>query len=200
MGRQSKHAREGSLRPNRPNAPRVWVQPARGPGERSRCTRDYSREARLGQHDATPDCAGFGFLRRRVIQYGELLAEVEVAATGSATIETFVVGAPGSEHVQVDEYDPRSMLSEMAVRGNTSFAGCSHSGPDYCHADLTQDSEFPQFLQPLVNIMGEDCWGSPRRWDTTTWRPAAGSESPSKSESLRRVSQRSGQQAVRQPA
>jgi hypothetical protein len=64
-------------------------------------------------------------------------------------IRTFVVGSPGSE----DALEP---LSEMATNGGTARPGCSDTGPDYCHFDMTESSNFQEDLHDaLVDIVGQ---------------------------------------------
>jgi hypothetical protein len=64
-------------------------------------------------------------------------------------IRTFVVGSPGSE----DALEP---LSAMATNGGTARPGCSDTGPNYCHFDMTQSENFQEDLrQALVDIVGQ---------------------------------------------
>jgi hypothetical protein len=56
------------------------------------------------------------------------------AAARAAGVRTFVIGSPGSEGA-------RESLSRMAEAGGTAPVGCSHTGPDFCHFDMTQASD-----------------------------------------------------------
>ncbi len=58
----------------------------------------------------------------------------EAAAALARGIRTFVIGSPGSE-------DARESLSRMAEAGGTAAAGCSHSGPNSCHFDMTRERD-----------------------------------------------------------
>jgi hypothetical protein len=60
---------------------------------------------------------------------------INEAATALANgIRTFVIGSPGSESA-------RSSLSRMAEAGGTAAPQCSHNGPNYCHFDMTTQSD-----------------------------------------------------------
>ena len=61
-------------------------------------------------------------------------------------VSTFVIGSPGSEGA-------RESLSRMAEAGGTARAGCSHSGPNYCHFDMTQSGDFASDLQQALGTI-----------------------------------------------
>lgn len=61
-------------------------------------------------------------------------------------VSTFVIGSPGSEGA-------RESLSRMAEAGGTARAGCSHSGPSYCHFDMTQSGDFASDLQQALGTI-----------------------------------------------
>jgi hypothetical protein len=61
-------------------------------------------------------------------------------------IRTFVIGSPGSEGF-------RSDLSKMASSGGTAQPGCSDSGPDYCHLDLTTQPDFGKAIADALNAI-----------------------------------------------
>lgn len=74
-----------------------------------------------------------------------ILGLIQQAAGGG--IRTFVVGAPGSEE-SIDGEDARAAwLSKAAEIGGTAAPGCSHSGPNFCHIDLTQSTDFAVALE-----------------------------------------------------
>jgi hypothetical protein len=54
-------------------------------------------------------------------------------------VETFVIGAPGSE-LSYSGVDARPWLSAAALAGGTAVPGCSRDGPVYCHIDLSDKS------------------------------------------------------------
>ena len=61
-------------------------------------------------------------------------------------IKTFVIGSPGSESF-------RSDLSKMASAGGTAQPGCSDSGPDYCHLDMTTQPDFGKAIADALNAI-----------------------------------------------
>ena len=91
-------------------------------------------------------------------EFNELIDDV--AATSASTgVETFVIGVPGSELTnQVPtvngepEYLPQTKLSELAQAGMTAPAGCSTTGPNYCHIDMTDPSI--DFVTALTDVIG----------------------------------------------
>ena len=58
----------------------------------------------------------------------------EAARAQAQNVKTFVIGSPGSEGA-------RESLSRMAEAGGTASPGCSHSGPNYCHFDMTRERD-----------------------------------------------------------
>ncbi|HET9932584.1 MAG TPA: vWA domain-containing protein [Polyangiaceae bacterium] len=72
-----------------------------------------------------------------------------------AKIQTFVIGSPGSEE-SIDGEDARvAWLSKAARAGGTDKPGCSDSGPNFCHIDLTQSADFGAALaDSLAKIAG----------------------------------------------
>jgi von Willebrand factor type A domain-containing protein len=99
--------------------------------------------------DGTPTyalgCKGTGLIRDPV-DSAPLVAEAAKAAARG--VSTFVIGSPGSE-------DARENLSRMAEAGGTAPPGCSHSGPNYCHFDMTQKQDFASALaEALGTISG----------------------------------------------
>jgi hypothetical protein len=68
-------------------------------------------------------------------------------------IKTFFIGVPGSETAQGAPYDPRVMLSQMAIAGGTAPAGCTAAtaaAGQYCHIDLTQAPDFSSALAQAI--------------------------------------------------
>lgn len=64
-------------------------------------------------------------------------------------VRTFVIGSPGSE-------DARDALSEIASEGGTAQSGCSSSGPNYCHFDMTTEPDLATALRDaLTEITGQ---------------------------------------------
>ncbi|HVZ35994.1 MAG TPA: vWA domain-containing protein, partial [Polyangiaceae bacterium] len=72
----------------------------------------------------------------------------EAASALGRGIKTFVIGSPGSENA-------RQSLSQMAQAGGSASAGCSNTGPNYCHFDMTQKPDFASALRDaLAQISG----------------------------------------------
>lgn len=76
-----------------------------------------------------------------------------VALAESSGVSTFVIGSPGSEQGARTGEDARPWLSVAAERGGTATPGCSDAGPNFCHFDMSVESDFAQGLkQALANI------------------------------------------------
>jgi hypothetical protein len=70
----------------------------------------------------------------------------EAAATLARGVRTFVIGSPGSD-------DARESLSRMAEAGGTATAQCSHTGPNFCHFDMTRETDLEAGLQGALGII-----------------------------------------------
>jgi hypothetical protein len=72
-----------------------------------------------------------------------------VTAAAAQGIKTFVIGSPGSEQSAeaMNGGDMRPWLSEAAMQGGTAIPGCSNAGPNFCHMDMTQSTDFAQALR-----------------------------------------------------
>jgi hypothetical protein len=84
---------------------------------------------------------------------------IDTVAAGYANgLQTYVIGVPGSEATDqvtcngVLQYDPLTKLSQVATAGGTAPAGCSDTGPNYCHIDLTNPNI--DFVTELTNALG----------------------------------------------
>jgi hypothetical protein len=65
------------------------------------------------------------------------------AAYASFGLKTFIVGSPGSEENQGTGEDVRGWLSAAARAGQTTTTpDCNDDGPNFCHLDMTQASNF----------------------------------------------------------
>jgi hypothetical protein len=72
-------------------------------------------------------------------------------------IETFLIGSPGSEGAGRVPYfaDARTWLSMAATAGGTATPGCTDTGPNFCHFDMTQQPNFSDALKgALQQIVG----------------------------------------------
>jgi hypothetical protein len=79
----------------------------------------------------------------------------EVLATRNDAIRTFIIGSPGTEDNGNGE-DSRPWMSRAAALGGTARSGCSLNGPNYCHIDLSQESDFAGALNAaLARILGQ---------------------------------------------
>ncbi len=83
-----------------------------------------------------------------------IIADVTTAM--SAGLKTFIIGSPGSEQVGVPIFaDARTWLSMAAQAGGTATPGCNNNGPNFCHFDMTQTTNFAMALQTaLTQIVG----------------------------------------------
>jgi von Willebrand factor type A domain len=70
----------------------------------------------------------------------------EAARALTLGVRTFVIGSPGSEGA-------RESLSRMAEAGGTASAQCSHSGPNYCHFDMTRESDLAAGLDAALEAI-----------------------------------------------
>jgi hypothetical protein len=79
----------------------------------------------------------------------------EIHATRQEGIRTFIIGSPGTEDNGNGE-DSRPWMSLASVLGGTARSGCSLEGPNYCHIDLSQESDFAAALNAaLARILGQ---------------------------------------------
>jgi hypothetical protein len=88
-------------------------------------------------------CVGTG-QQDDAVDPGPLVTEAGSAL--SEGIRTFVIGSPGSESA-------RESLSRMAEAGGTARDGCSHSGPNYCHFDMTQERDLAAGLATTLKAI-----------------------------------------------
>lgn len=89
-----------------------------------------------------------------------------VIAAAADDISTFVIGSPGSEANQqsIDaglDADWRGWLSQAAVEGRTAAEGCVVDGPNFCHFDMTQATDFgvalAEGLAAIATQVNESC-------------------------------------------
>jgi hypothetical protein len=82
-----------------------------------------------------------------------------IAEAATNGVRSFVIGSPGSE--ESPSGDMRHWLSRAAFVGGTALVGCSINGPDFCHLDMTEASDFSAALtQGLSSIsaqVGDGC-------------------------------------------
>ncbi len=76
-------------------------------------------------------------------------------ALSDRSIKTFIVGSPGSEVNNGTGADARGWLSDAAVAGGTrSSTTCTAAGPEFCHFDMTQSSDFGTALTSALVAIG----------------------------------------------
>ena len=108
-----------------------------------------------GQPTISMDCIGSG-MTKYPVDYRPIFAEITTAH--SAGVNTFVIGAPGSEKNDETNEDVRYWLSEAARAGGTQVtADCSDSGtPGYCHFDMSTEPDFAAgFSNALASIAAQ---------------------------------------------
>jgi hypothetical protein len=70
----------------------------------------------------------------------------EAARALAAGVRTFVIGSPGSEGA-------RESLSRMAEAGGTARPACSHTGPEFCHFDMTSAADLGTGLDAALKAI-----------------------------------------------
>jgi hypothetical protein len=105
-----------------------------------------------GQPTIMQGCKGMGEPANPV-DWQPILQHISEAA--ASYVKTFVIGSPGSNAQSITGDDGRPWLSMAARVGQTSRSeGCTDDGPDYCHFDLSQSTDFATDLAGgLVEIM-----------------------------------------------
>jgi hypothetical protein len=87
------------------------------------------------------NCVGDG---QTQVDSTALIQQVQNAAGGG--IKTFVIGSPGSEPARGD-------LSRMATVGMTPQPNCSDTGPNYCHFDMTTQTDLATALKNALSAI-----------------------------------------------
>lgn len=106
-----------------------------------------------GQPTYSQGCVGTGRIEDPVDEQPII---DEIAGANADGIGTFVIGSPGSEDNAATGDDARPWLSEAATEGGTAADGCSNSGPNFCHFDMTEEPDFGAALSDaLANIAGQ---------------------------------------------
>jgi hypothetical protein len=79
----------------------------------------------------------------------------EIQRAHDRGLRTFLIGAPGTER-SAGGQDARKWMSQAARAGGTATSGCSDDGPNFCHIDLSQSSDFKTALVAgLSNVSGQ---------------------------------------------
>ena len=104
-----------------------------------------------GQPTYAEGCAGTG--RQQDANDPRPIIE-EARRAAQQGIRTFVIGSPGSEEANAAGFpQARTWLSMMAAAGGTAVAGCSDNGPNFCHFDMTQQTDFSKALQDTLKLI-----------------------------------------------
>lgn len=98
------------------------------------------------------ECVGDG---RTPVDTDPIIAEIQRARDEG--VRTFIIGSPGSEvSLGGSNEDARPWLSRAAMVGGTAKDGCTENGPNFCHFDMTQVSDFGAALRDgLAQIAGQ---------------------------------------------
>ena len=112
-----------------------------------------------GQPTFSRGCMGTGDPSNPV-DYSPIIEAIGLARSDSSprpAAKTFVIGSPGSEAQASTGSDGRGWLSQAAQVGQTPRTpDCSNSGPNYCHFDMSQISDFAAgFSDALAQIAGQ---------------------------------------------
>lgn len=84
---------------------------------------------------------------------GTLETTLTSHAVGAPVVKTFVIGAPGSDASSTTGSDCRPWLSQAATAGGTPRTpGCQNSGPNFCHYDMSQSTDF---AADLATVLGD---------------------------------------------
>ena len=108
-----------------------------------------------GQPTIQLGCMGTGE-EAHPVDFGPVTQSITNAYAAPNYIQTFVIGSPGSEAQSSTNVDGRDLLSAAARAGGTATPGCSDTGPQYCHFDMSQVADFATgFTQSLQTITGQ---------------------------------------------
>jgi len=107
-----------------------------------------------GQPTILQGCKGTGDTSHPV-DWHPIVQHIAEAAAAPNVIKTFVIGSPGSNAQSATGDDGRPWLSLAARTGLTPrSASCRDVGPNYCHFDLSQSTNFAADLKAgLQEIM-----------------------------------------------
>jgi hypothetical protein len=115
--------------------------------ELGRTSIDGTRQMLLvtdGQPTFSEGCVGNGTVEYPVDPVPLVNA---IYAARRAGVRTFVIGSPGSQRTNTRGDDARPWLSLAAEAGGTAWQSCSNSGPNFCHYDMTRESNFGRGLR-----------------------------------------------------
>lgn len=106
-----------------------------------------------GQPTFLEGCSGSGY---RVQPVDEQPIIDAIAVAHDDGVRTFVIGSPGSEENADTGDDARPWLSRAAIEGGTAASGCDENGPNFCHFDMSEETDFSTALRSaLASIIGQ---------------------------------------------
>ncbi len=108
-----------------------------------------------GQPTISLGCLGTGQTAYPV-DWQPIVDDIKSAFNNVPLVKTFIIGSPGSEAQSSTGADGRPWLSEAARTGGTPLTpNCVDTGPNYCHFDMTQSTDFAtdlaDALQAIIN-------------------------------------------------
>lgn len=109
-----------------------------------------------GQPTLLLGCAGSGSTQYPVDWHPivDAIQQVYAGIAPTPPAKTFVVGSPGSEAQSSTGADGRPWLSMAARFGGTPRTpDCVDTGPNYCHFDMTQSTNFAQDLSDALKAI-----------------------------------------------
>lgn len=102
-----------------------------------------------GQPTQSEGCIGSGQMCEPTLTE-PIVASIK-SAFADSSIQTFIVGSPGSEANACTKADVRDWLSLAARAGNTAPASCTDTVAPYCHFDLSQSTDFGTALSDALS-------------------------------------------------
>ncbi len=95
-----------------------------------------------GQPTILLNCEGTGQTAYPV-DWHPIVNDIATAYNGTPPVKTFIIGSPGSDAQSFTGDDGRPWLSLAARTGGTPLTpNCVDTGPNYCHFDMSQSTNF----------------------------------------------------------
>jgi hypothetical protein len=106
-----------------------------------------------GQPTISAGCEGTG-QEAYPVDWQPIVNDIQSAFNNTPLVKTFIIGSPGSQEQSSTGADGRPWLSEAARTGGTPLTpNCVDTGPNYCHFDMTQSTNFAQDLSDALNAI-----------------------------------------------
>jgi hypothetical protein len=104
-----------------------------------------------GQPTISLGCEGTGQTTSPV-DWHPIVNDISAAFNNTPQVKTFIVGSPGSESQSSTGADGRPWLSLAARTGGTQITpDCVDTGPNYCHFDMSQSTDFAADLSAALS-------------------------------------------------